>query len=252
MASDYDENQYLTGMQNAVRRQSMRNQNLSEPQSDTESQGVEEAQPNIPIAQSTSQPYSAQGTTTRESISGRIVSATIDASYRRNAFRKIYEGIRYGQRTSDTLNTIILRTNQGDVHCLIYGTIRGGTGQLQTGMPIVAYGEYNQNGEFITREIRSNGIPLQIQFEVGDVLYYLAPFLVALAIGLAIWGVHAAQGIGTRILSSRMLLLGVIIFLASMAILMRVMRRIYMRYRSKLRIALFESIIITIIFLLIF
>lgn len=131
---------------------------------------------------------SNEKTKTQEKVlEGKIVSAVSDANYNRYFWTKLSDKYFYGQRVNNMLNTVIVRCKdttgvEQDERIMWYGIIKGGIGELRTGMDIRAEGKFNQNNEFIaTNIVTDTKAKVCMKYEIGDVIAVLFPLILALA-----------------------------------------------------------------------
>lgn len=121
-------------------------------------------------------------------LEGKIVSAVSDSNYKRYFWTKLSDKYFYGQRVNDMLNIVIVRCRDAagveqDERVIWYGIIKGGIGELRTGMDIRIEGKFNKNDEFIaTNIVTDKKARVCMKQEFGDIVYLLFPMIFALMI----------------------------------------------------------------------
>lgn len=119
-------------------------------------------------------------------LEGKIVSAVSDANFKRYFWTKLFDKYFYGQRVSNMLNTVIVRCKdttgaEQDERVMWYGIIKGGIGELRTGMDIRVEGKFNKNEEFIAKNIVTDTkAKVGMKHEIGDIVAILFPLILAL------------------------------------------------------------------------
>lgn len=124
-------------------------------------------------------------------ILGKVISVSCDSEYKRYPWEKIIDKCIYGQRFSNTNNSIYIRCQNNehinDRIIVIYGKIKGGISRIDTGMSIRAYGKYNNKNEFMAKTIiLNNNVSIEVQNEINDYLFVLFPFLIVFILVLLI------------------------------------------------------------------
>ena len=114
-------------------------------------------------------------------ISGSIIGASQDDGFRRIGIRKVYDKLMYGSRMSNTVQTIIVRCQEGmvdrDVQVICYGKINGGASSLRTGSEISVDGKFDGKSRFVAKRMVVGGADVEIKVELADALIVLLPIL---------------------------------------------------------------------------
>jgi hypothetical protein len=132
----------------------------------------------MPIAMSTAEcgPYISVN-----SIRGKVIDSAADEGYRRNWLRKVYDKLIYGAHMSNTVQTIVLRSQNGaidkDVQVLCYGKINGGPVSFHTGADIYVQGKFDGKNRFIAKKMQVGSASVEIKTELSDVLVILIPLM---------------------------------------------------------------------------
>lgn len=116
---------------------------------------------------------------TDNTVEGRIIGVTSDASYKRLFARKVFDKLVYGQRMSDVCNTIIVRSKFGDevldTHVCLYGQTAAGIAEVKVGAVAEVNGKFDSRNRFMARQICVDGVRIATQIEMADILLWIAP-----------------------------------------------------------------------------
>ena len=129
-------------------------------------------------------------------ISGKIIGAASDSCYKRTFIRKVYDKVRFHQRMSNTVNTVVVRSKVGaenivDTHCYFYGNLHGGISQIKVGSMVEGRGIYDSKKRLMLRELSCDSVILTTQLERADIMVWLLPFAMLLLI-MIFHGMHGS------------------------------------------------------------
>lgn len=133
-------------------------------------------------------------------VIGRIIGVSSDSTYRRIWLRKVFDKLIYGQRMSDTCNTIVVRCKEyetiKDIHIYLYGRLSGGISELKMGSAIKVTGKFDFRNRFMARSLLVDSVKIGVQYELLDITIWLVPILIILLYMLGITVVSSASKMG--------------------------------------------------------
>lgn len=133
-------------------------------------------------------------------VIGRIIGVSSDSTYKRIWLRKVFDKLIYGQRMSDTCNTIVVRCKEyettKDIHIYLYGRLSGGISELKMGSVIRVTGKFDFRNRFMARSLLVDSVKIGVQYELLDITIWLVPMMTLLLYMLSITVVSNSLKIG--------------------------------------------------------